>query len=209
MIEKLYHEHNSPFILSFHANDLLQFRDDFHQVGLISHYLFDVFIRAGNFVDDARIFAAFDAFCLTFEVVARELFLRRRARHLATSAVRAGIIALLVSKPLDDKRFRAHRAGNNSVSTRFGVNRAFARHVNLFAEMFFERDVIVMSVDRNFRLKLFALIKHLVKLLQKTLHHHFAILHRVALRPIQIVPVIPELIGSLNKICEIRVGKLV
>ena len=40
-------------------------------------------------------------------------------------------------KTFDDERFRAHRAGNNSVASFFGIDRAFARDENFFAEMRF------------------------------------------------------------------------
>ena len=154
---------HSSLRLSFHANHLFNLRDDFHQVGLISHNLVDVFIRAGNFVHDACVFAAFDARSLAFQIFAREAFFRRRAREFSARAVRAGIVAFRRAQTFDDKRFRAHRAGNDAEATEFGVDCAFARNENLLAEMRFRGDVIVMTVDRNFRSKRDAFIEHFVK----------------------------------------------
>ena len=83
-------ELNSSFILhpsSFNANNLLQFRDDFDQIGLISHHLFDVFVCAGDFVNYAFVFAAFDTAGLAFQILAGELLFRFGARHFAPRAV--------------------------------------------------------------------------------------------------------------------------
>jgi hypothetical protein len=76
-----------PSLLTFDANDLFQFRDDFDQIGLVTHNLVNVFVCAGNFVNYAGVFAAFNAACLAFQILAREAFFCRRARHLATCAV--------------------------------------------------------------------------------------------------------------------------
>src|SRR5690349_21524685 len=59
----------------------------------------------------------------------------------------ARIEALRVSQPLDDERFRSHRAWDDAVAAAFGVDRTLSGNENLIAEMLFDRDVVVMTVD--------------------------------------------------------------
>ena len=49
----------------------------------------------------------------------------------------------------DDERFRSHRTRDNSVTSVSGVDRTLSGNVNLIAEVFLDRDVVVMTVDHE------------------------------------------------------------
>lgn len=72
---------------ALHADDLA--KDSFHgnQVFLIFHDHINVFISPGDFVDDAAIFPAFDAFGLLFEIIGGEDAFGFGAAHSAAGAV--------------------------------------------------------------------------------------------------------------------------
>ena len=69
--------------------------------------------------------------------------------------------------------------------------------------MLFERNVVVMAVDREFRTERFAMVEHLVEDLQQTRHHNLAILHCVGLRPLQVFPVRRKFRRALDEVSEI------
>src|SRR5216684_2681465 len=87
----------SSFILppsSFNANHLLDLGNDLHQIALVSHHRLDVFVSAGNFIQHAYIFAAFNSRGLARQIVFRKSSFGRTTRHFAPSPVRAGVETL-------------------------------------------------------------------------------------------------------------------
>src|SRR5690606_2094360 len=94
----------------FDAHDLLQGVDDFDQVGLGGHDGVDVLVGARDFVEDAGIFAAFDAGRLPLQICNRVGTLRSAARQTAAGTVRARAIRVRVALAAHDEGLRAHRA---------------------------------------------------------------------------------------------------
>src|SRR6185503_20005581 len=118
--------------------------------------------------------------------------------------MRTGIEALRQTASLDDERLRSHRPWDDSVRSCRRVDRALACDENLFAVVLLERNVVVVTVNCQLRLEWLAMIEHLVEYLQQTRHHDFAILHRVSLRPLQVLPVRLEFRRARNEVSEVR-----
>lgn len=57
---------------ALHAHNLFDLRHDFYEVGLIRHYLVNVFVGAWNFVKDSRVFPALDPRRLLLQIFYRE-----------------------------------------------------------------------------------------------------------------------------------------
>src|SRR5262249_48102571 len=74
--------------LALHANHLLDLGDNCNQIFLVLHHRFNRFVSAGNFIQHARVLAAFNAGSLTLQIISREMTLGRATRHLAARTVR-------------------------------------------------------------------------------------------------------------------------
>src|SRR6185369_14500882 len=118
--------------------------------------------------------------------------------------MRTGIEALCQTASLHDERLRTHRSRNDAVSSCRRVDRALARDKNFFAVVLLERNVVVVTVNRQLRLERLAMIEQLVEYLQQPRHHDFAILQRVRLRPLQIFPVSLEFRRTRDEVSEVR-----
>ena len=131
-------------------------------------------------------------------------------RHLTSRTVRARVERLGIAQAVDDERFRSHRARDNSVTSFFGVDRALSGDVNLIAKVLFDRNVVVMTVDRDLRrptsrwslnIRLNERIRRVIMI------SRFFIAY--LLRPLQIVPVGLKLRRFLDEVSEIGSGKRV
>src|SRR5690349_14321096 len=118
--------------------------------------------------------------------------------------MRTGVEALRQTASLDDERLGSHRPWDDSISSCRRVNRALACDENFFAIMLLERNVVVVTVNFQLRLEWLAMIEHLVEYLQQTRHHDLAILHRVSLRPLQVLPVRLEFGSTRDEVSEVR-----
>src|SRR6185369_377930 len=149
--------------LSLDADYLLDLGDNFDQVFLVLHHRLDRLVSAWNLVQYADVFATFNTRSLALKIVFREMTLGLSSGHLATRTVRAGIETLRQAASLNDERLRAHRSGNDAVHVSAGVDCALAGDENFLAVVFFERNVVVVTVDRQLRLEGLSMIEHLVK----------------------------------------------
>src|SRR6185295_20225791 len=119
----------SSFILppsSFNTDHLLDLGNDLHQIALVTHHRLDVFVSAGNFVQHAYVFAAFNALCLSRQIVFRKSPFGCATRHLASRTMRAGVETLRQASPLHDERFRAHRTRDDAIHILVCVDCALA-----------------------------------------------------------------------------------
>src|ERR1700752_722800 len=118
--------------------------------------------------------------------------------------MRTGVEALRQTASLDDERLGSHRSWDDAVHSCRRVDRALACDENFFAVMLLERNVVVVTVNCQLRLEGLAMIKQLIEYLQQTRHHDFAILHRVPLSPLQILPVRLEFRSTRNEVSQVR-----
>src|SRR5690606_21089640 len=169
-------------------------------------------------IDDALVLSALDAGGLHFKVLDRVLRLRLGTRHLTSRPVRTRIERLRVTKPLDDEGLRPHRARDDPESPTLGIYRTLSGNVNLIAEVLLDRNIVVMAVYDNFDLR-FAIcdrvidietgIEHAIKRFDQSPHHDLAVLHRVPLGPVEVVPIVTKLVRSLNEVGKIRRRELI
>jgi hypothetical protein len=87
--------------------------DDIDEVRLRSHHVVYGLVCTRRFIDDVRIFAAFDTGRHARVIFERKRFFRRRTRHLATRAVTTRAKRLRISLPAHDETFRAHASWND------------------------------------------------------------------------------------------------
>src|SRR5258708_407716 len=115
------------FGLPFHANDLAQSVDDFHEIALRSHDGFDGFVSGWRFVDDVGVLAAFDSLRHALVVFDAEAALGFRAGHGTSSAVATAHEAFHVAFAANDVGTRSHAARDDPHVAFAGAHGALAR----------------------------------------------------------------------------------
>ncbi len=135
-----------PF-LSFDAHDLLQSMHHFHQICLVFHHLIDIFIRGRDFIDHTFIFPALNPLRLFFHITMAEPLLGLPTAHTSAFAMCTGIKRRRITLGSHDIRLRTHTAGYNSLFTLSCTDGAFTCQIDEFTEMFFECNIIMVTVD--------------------------------------------------------------
>ncbi|ABV17575.1 hypothetical protein EcE24377A_3897 [Escherichia coli O139:H28 str. E24377A] len=200
-------QRNHPFHhLSFYAHHLTQGIDNFHQIALCRHHRINIFIRHRDFVDHFGIFTAFHMRGGTNLIFHAEQFFRFSTAHYPPGTVAARTERLFISQPTDDKAFRSHRTGNNSILTSTRRHRAFTRHVDLFAKVLFFLHIVVVTVDLFHRQRLLLSYRFLRNALQRcyyVFHHCIAVKAGKKLRPGHRFQVIIKVFRTFHKVRQI------
>ena len=135
-----------------------------------------------------------------------EQFFRFSTAHYPPGTVAARTERLFISQPTDDKAFRSHRTGNNSILTSTRRHRAFTRHVDLFTKVLFFLHIVVVTVDLFHRQRLWLSDRFLRNALQcryHVFHHRIAVKAGKKLRPGHGFQVIIKVFRTFHKVRQI------
>ena len=194
-------------VLSLHADDLLQGGNNLYEIFLLLHDLFDGLIRAGNFVENATVFAAFHPFRLRDQIVEAVGFLGFRPGHQTPRAVGATAKAVSVALAFDDIGLRSHGAGNDAVVFFLRTHGSLAGDVNAFAKVNLFFGVVVVAVHLQQRFERLAPADVFFDDPLEPRHHDLTVRASVVLRPLQIAPVGIKFGGAGDEVGEVGIGE--
>jgi hypothetical protein len=116
--------------------------------------------------------------------------------------------ALRVALAAHDVRARAHAARNDAEVALARAHRALARDQHVGAVVVLARDVVVVAVHRHGAGRERRDPRAAARRLEHRAHHQLAVRERIALRPLDRLDVVVEVLAALAQIGEIGVGQV-
>src|SRR5919197_194309 len=190
------------------THDLVEGVHDLDEVTLRLHHRVDRLVGSRRLVDDVGILPALDARGGGLMIRQGEAPLRLAARHGATGAVAATLVAFRAPAPAHDVGARAHASRDDAEVARSCAHGALACDEDFASAVALARHVIMVAVHRRHAGLEGRDPRYRPHGLHDSLHHEPAVRHRIVLGPADGFHVLLEVRRTFLEIREILVRQV-